>query len=466
MESQGGFRVDLPSDSQDLNVTLVGALEPRGIVFGESTGALEYPVESTKAQAPFQANATFSGIGSLYLHGKSIKLHVVDSSASLIPRPGGGCLVNQTTVPQRNQRDARYRDLCPEGGAAALLQPEDAMQVSIEAEGLDTVEWHHAKIACRQISCPDGGQRTDSTVGNSEFTVTNRILGFHRLISSGASVVGSGRVKHVMVGGPSFDLGVHGWVRLPLASGLSCEGCVTPKNQTLFARGDMVLKDLHSGPTQQLEAAIGGTVISARLDESSIAPASLFAVGLGAAAGIASVAILGGLLRLLFLYSRAAHGELSDKRREILDAIVSHAGVELSELSRLTGTARGTLRFHVSKLLSGEHIVERRQGRFRRFFENHGRYGDEWQAIALLREPEMRRLHEWILANAGVSTIQVARQANAMWKWSQSTTYHRIARLTEVKLIQRESGPKHGLHGLQLPVTRPSVSSGPQGNSQ
>jgi predicted transcriptional regulator len=450
-EGPAAFNLEFPNSSQDLNITVLAVLEPKGIVFGNSTGTPE-STQSITPQAPFTGHASFTGIGSLYLHGRSVRIGAGDARANIVTRPADECLDHQATLPERNQRDARYHDLCPAGeGVVAAIQPEAPLQFSVEAVGLDTVEWHHAQIGCDQPSCPDGGQRTESTVGSSRFTVTNRILGFHQLTSSNAGITGSGSARRILVGGPSFDLGVHGWVRLPLASGLSCAGCVTPKNQTLFAKGDLLLGGLRPSGNQQLAASMGGDLLAARLDEVAVNPSALFAIGVAGAVGAASILTVLVGWRLLALYARVHPSNLSEKRRGILEAVQAHPGAELSELSKMTGMARGTLRHHIARLLQGGHVVERPQGHIRRFFENHGRYGEEWRAIALLRDPNVRQVHDWILLNPGASAAKLWHHAAQEWGWSKSTTYYRLDRLAKVGLVQREAGREGALQALNLP---------------
>jgi len=108
-----------------------------------------------------------------------------------------------------------------------------------------------------------------------------------------------------------------------------------------------------------------------------------------------AVAAVGVFRVLALLFSRAP--SLSSRRRTLLEAIEERPGVNLLELRQATGIPIARCATTCGSSRAAATSSERRQGRKRRFFENHGRYGDEWQALALLRDPALRQLHELLL---------------------------------------------------------------------
>src|SRR5205085_7068632 len=104
----------------------------------------------------------------------------------------------------------------------------------------------------------------------------------------------------------AFDLGVRGWLRLPLASAQACPSCLNVKNQTLYTTGNLTLAGLHADG-DRMEAGITGGLSSARLDEVSVNPARLFS--LQDAAATAAVGVAAFLLwrAFAFLFTRVAH---------------------------------------------------------------------------------------------------------------------------------------------------------------
>ncbi|HEX2066538.1 MAG TPA: helix-turn-helix domain-containing protein, partial [Candidatus Thermoplasmatota archaeon] len=91
-------------------------------------------------------------------------------------------------------------------------------------------------------------------------------------------------------------------------------------------------------------------------------PATL-AAAWGAGSGEAGLAVGLGLLARARPDPALAHA----RRRRILEAIARAPGIGLRDLEQVTQMPMGTLRHHVRVLLERGIIMERRQGRVRRF---------------------------------------------------------------------------------------------------
>jgi predicted transcriptional regulator len=432
--SAGAFDVSFPSPATDLNDTTLSLLTLQDpVIFGENSAPLrEQDVKQTSTQPPFDAHTLFGGVGSLYVHGH-IQLHAEGVSATLRHQTSTDCLDTPLGQREHNLNEARYRDLCPEPGVGVILRTRDSIQFSLAADSLDTVEWHNAHPDCPRQPCPDGGQRTEDNRNTPALNMTNRVLGYHQLTTSGASVNGTGAANLVIFGGVNFDFQPEGWLRLPLAVTDSCLQCVRADNQTLYITGKPQLVGLHMDGNH-MAAGLNGTLASARIDETPINPLFLFAAGIGTTAA-AAVVVVGLVWLFLFLFSRAHHAELTEKRRLVLEAVQAHPGAHLRELVRITGLHKNTLSYQLGVLRTGGHVIERRRGRTLCYFENHGRYGDEWEQIALLRDPIIRQLYDWLVGQP--CSRPELRKSTSLWGWNRSTTYARLKRLQEAGLATK-----------------------------
>jgi DNA-binding transcriptional ArsR family regulator len=465
----GSFRVDFPAPSRDVNTTLLGLLQPNDDrVFGKSESAVEDTVPTERQQNPFRAQASFSGAGSLYVHGAGLRLQVQDGVAYLAHQTTY-CLDMPFPAQERAQREARYRDLCPEPGTAAIWRT-GPMQVMLEAQAVDVVEWHHADLACRLGPCPDGGQRTISTVSTPALNITNRVLSYHQLQSHDASLSGTGQATRIVVGGAIFDLAVHGWMRLPLAQAAACAGCIVAENQTLYGEGNMELRGLHRDG-DVLSAGMGGTLTAARVDEQGVSVGLEVAAGIGLA-GLATLAALAFFRYLVPLFSRVAPELVSGKRVAILDFIKTHPGITTKDLREMMGMTDTTIRHHLLVLQAGGHIIERRQLRLSHYFENHGRYGEEWAVLALLRDDKIKTLHDWLLQQREVSTPTAVQHAKTAWGWTAGATYKRLRKLKKAGLVVSvpdTTSPSHASASRAVKVTPrsyPPINRRPAGRAQ
>lgn len=130
----------------------------------------------------------------------------------------------------------------------------------------------------------------------------------------------------------------------------------------------------------------------------------------------------------------APHGPENPRRRLLLQTIRAHPGATFRELVRSTGLAGGTARHHLTVLRRQGHIVERRHRSTLRFFVA-GTHNDDWEAVVLLRQAGLARLHGWLQEHPGVIQKD-ALEVAAEWGWSRSTTQHRLQRLVDAGLLE------------------------------
>ncbi len=121
----------------------------------------------------------------------------------------------------------------------------------------------------------------------------------------------------------------------------------------------------------------------------------------------------------------------NENRQQIYDFISNNPGTAFRELVRDTGIPAGTARHHLSVLARCGLIREERHRNTLRFFRSDSRFATDWAAYAVLRAPQLRRLHAWLLANPWTIQRDVLDAAADAWGWSRSTTQHRLARLVD-----------------------------------
>jgi predicted transcriptional regulator len=267
----------------------------------------------------------------------------------------------------------------------------------------------------------------------------------------------AGRAMTVLAGGPSLDLDVEGWVRLPLAAGdPACGECVNPENQTLFAQGQIRLAGLRTSDEQgELSADFSGNLTMAKFDEEPVDPIALLGPGAAVAGVVAATAVVGILAKVLLggLFTKLSKEKaLEHPRRQLLYAYIQeHPGANFRELVRRSDIASGTARHHLSVLKRSGHIVEKPHGGTVRFFENHGKYEASWGSVVLLREEPLKQLHDWLTAHPNVPQKAVLEGMETLG-WSRSTTQHRLLRLQHGGLVSMRQQGRLKFYNIASPA--------------
>ncbi len=246
------------------------------------------------------------------------------------------------------------------------------------------------------------------------------------------------RPAAVVVGGSAVDVTLQGRLRLPQASGPLCSstaGCAVDPDQTLRAWGNLSLTGLavESLENGRLGGALGGDLEKLAVDEAFVAvgtPQLVAAVGITAVLAVAAKLALG-----LWTTQRARSPLSHPNRQKLYDYILQNPGGTFRELVRATGIPTGPARHHLAVLRHANLIQEHGHKATLRYFENHGRFDDSWNTVVLLREPELERLHGWLLGHPGTKQREIL-DAAAHWGWSRSTTQHRLGRLAGEGLVE------------------------------
>lgn len=131
--------------------------------------------------------------------------------------------------------------------------------------------------------------------------------------------------------------------------------------------------------------------------------------------GIAALAVAYLFIRFFLLGSVArARSRLdkNDNRNKVLDFIVQHPGLTMSELSRDMGMNLGTVRYHLFILGLNHRIVENKaDGKSIRYFTNSGSYSkDEQFIVSLVRREPVRKMIGLLLEKPGLSNGELAKE--------------------------------------------------------
>jgi DNA-binding transcriptional ArsR family regulator len=410
------------------------------------------------------------GSSSVYVEADSINVTLPDSAGDILLKGADGGMT--LLAPEDSQDPQTYRGQpLPDGEAYLREMPKANQAFHVRASGIHVVEWFNAASACAGDSpCPEGGGRLRTqAAGPATAVVTYDQDSYERLETSGGALTASGLAGLMLLGGPALDLHVEGLVRLPMAQGQTfCEGCALPANQTLTATGRLLLSGIHPSSPTRMTASIGGALDAARYDEQGVSP-SLMTGRMSAVAAVGALAVGGafGIRTIVALFSRKVRDPLlHPRRRRIYEYILVNPGANFRTLVRDIGIASGTVRHHLTILHRMGLIEERAHGATRRFFENHGRFEGKWTRVVLLREPNLRQLHEFLVKRNHWHQKEVLEAMQELHGWSRSTTQHRLARLVEGGLLQcRFEGRYKAYIPMEAPKPGPTAvrldASGP-----
>jgi predicted transcriptional regulator len=141
------------------------------------------------------------------------------------------------------------------------------------------------------------------------------------------------------------------------------------------------------------------------------------------------------------------------KRQKVYGYILVHPGATFREVVRETGYATGTTRHHLTILKRSNAIMEQKYLQTLRYFENHGRYTETWDTIALLREEPLALLHQWVMGNP-MNNQKAILAAMAEVGWSRSTAQHRLSRLVDGGLVSMRPQGRMNMYEASSKVVR------------
>jgi predicted transcriptional regulator len=119
---------------------------------------------------------------------------------------------------------------------------------------------------------------------------------------------------------------------------------------------------------------------------------------------------LAGLIKAIpFIFGRLKHALENPKTREIFYFIQRNPGITIAELSDEQKINRGTLKYHLSQLLSNNKIIFIKKGKFARLFYNTSSPMDKESIISLyLKNENSCRILLKIMDNPGISNQELS----------------------------------------------------------
>jgi DNA-binding transcriptional ArsR family regulator len=337
--------------------------------------------------------------------------------------------------------------------------------VRLRASGVHTVEWHNGTVACSgSTPCPAPAGTDETPLAPGVGSGALIAFSYLEVQAPGGTLAGSGDAVLLAAGGPRFDLGVAGSLRLPdaaLRGACPAGPCPDPAGRTLLARGNLTLAGLAAHPSDpdRLKAGLDG-VASASLDES---PAPMLSPAAAVAVGAALVALPLLVKVLLGLFARSARPPALQhpKRQALYDLVRAEPGLSFRAIQRRLGWPHGTLSNHMARLLDVGLVVARPYRNTVRFFENHGRYDATWGEAVLLRDPHLRGLHAWLLEHPHASQGDVLERWAAEG-WKRSTVQDRLRALAEGGLVEAMRDGRRILYSARQARLPAELTDGPE----
>ncbi len=299
---------------------------------------------------------------------------------------------------------------------------------SVEFSGrVDALAYSDTTWSC--ATCPEEARWTATVheVGGNEVAFHERRFG---VLEGAMDVVLAGSpIWYMVLGTP--DVTVDGKLLLHNPEGISaCGACVVEDHVGLALYGRSSMEGL-APQGGRIGADVSGNWTAARVNEAPLEALVNVETGAAAAATI-GLAIVVKVLAGLFTRISGEEALKHPKRQQLHQFIQENPGSNFRELLRGTEMAAGTARHHLTILRRAGLTTEERHKGTLRFFDG---VQANWQAVVLLREPELRKLHGWIEANPGAMQRAILDHAVGQWGWSRSTTQHRLGRLVDGGLL-------------------------------
>ncbi|HUR60995.1 MAG TPA: helix-turn-helix domain-containing protein [Candidatus Thermoplasmatota archaeon] len=382
-----------------------------------SSGTASVPNESTIILPP-------ESTGFLTLEAENILLTFASNQANLVLANENGDA--HAFLPYSPGIDLRDVHASP---FDVILFSDQVSEMKLEAGNLKKITWSDVSIQCPTSPCMEGSHPTSVVQAAKGVRLgygTKSVMQIR--VDNEVGVRGTGFGSFLLASSPKHDLLLDGRLRLPLANA-QCSACSWTADHTLTAEGHLELNDLRRS-NDRMQASVGGDISHLQSDEEIVSSAVLFTTAIAGTTATAGILLLTKFLGSFFFTKLKGDPLEHPRRRRIFDYIKDHPGATFREVARGVEIATGTTRHHLTVLKRNGVIMERPHGSTTRFFENHGKFEATWNSVVLLREPALKQLHDWLLANPEVPQKDVL-EAMAGHGWSRSTTQHRLQRLVE-----------------------------------
>ncbi len=240
-------------------------------------------------------------------------------------------------------------------------------------------------------------------------------------------------------GGQGLSVSASGSIRLPslqTSENLDQFG-ISVNGETLRGVGDITLSNVHTYPNNTGTAVISTNFQSASLDGVPV-PISTTATASVASLTLIAILVWKGKALLSYIASQFTRLDMDaalehPNRRAIYEYVDANPGPTFRELIRETNMAAGTARHHIAVLGRCDVLIERQYGQTMRYFHCDQEHLGDWDAVVVLRDPDVDRLYQWLLHHPDVIQRTVLDEAEG-WGWSRSTAQHRLKKLVDNNL--------------------------------
>lgn len=250
-------------------------------------------------------------------------------------------------------------------------------------------------------------------------------------------------------------LDVDGTVRFDGASGE-----ITVRDETyafedtrVLVRGDVTITPRsHDGNSAGYD--VQGDVSYLKIGDRShdFEDESLVAIVIGLAVGTAGLLAYAwpilkfGLFNLLGapLYTRIKRDEVlgHDVRQRIYDIVTDDPGVSISAIADRAEVGWGTAVYHLGVLEDNDLVVSMRDGRYKRYYRNGGRFKGKKEALAAIHNETTRDVVEAVIANPGITQTGLCDELGI----SAPLAHWHLDRLKEADVVEQERDGRYKRH--------------------
>lgn len=164
-----------------------------------------------------------------------------------------------------------------------------------------------------------------------------------------------------------------------------------------------------------------------------------------------SVALLTflGLFKIIPIFGRIKDLLENQSRRIILKYILDNPGCNIAEISDQQKINRGSVKYHLNKLIFEEKVILTRIGKFSRLFQNSGTFRANEQVIAVHLKNETRRMLLWtIFKKPGITNQELANKFDL----NKSTVHWHIQQFIKDNIIVSEQRGKYRRYSLNADI--------------
>lgn len=240
----------------------------------------------------------------------------------------------------------------------------------------------------------------------------------------------------------------------------SASGSLTVQDRTyefddkrVLVRGDVTLQPT-SADDGQASYDVQGDVSYMKIGQRThdFEDDGIVAIAIGVALGTAGLlayawpALKFALFNLLGapLYTRIKADEVlgHDVRQTIYDIVTDDPGVSISTVADRADVGWGTAVYHLGVLEDNDLVVAMRDGRYKRYYQNGGRFNGDKEALAAIQNETTRDVVQVVIENPGITQTGLCDQLGI----SAPLAHWHLDRLKEADVVEQERDGRYKRH--------------------